>query len=106
VGYATYNPGFHNPDNTPSIYDAIPPMGQYGIGAESGTVFKQIANPFLTSAQLATAGPGGAAPRPYLKGQFTPVDAPTEPIIYVPAPDGTDNAASPLIYIYQTTITY
>jgi len=93
--YATGSVGKHDPGRTPSVYDAVPPIGQYGIGVASGTVFRQVVDPVA----LATPpGAGGAMPRPGI--------VPGEPVIYSPAPDGTSNAASPLIYVYQTTLSF
>jgi type II secretory pathway pseudopilin PulG len=68
--------------------DAVPPIGQYGIGVQSGTVFKQVVN----------AAYNGAEPRPMI--------IPGEQVIISPAADGTSLSASPLIYVYQTTMQF
>jgi hypothetical protein len=87
--------GTYNGANTPSITDCTPPLGAIGLGAESGTVFRQgfdLAN-------------NCAVARPLLKGEKTnpAFVAPTEDILVAPPADGTN--ASPLIYVYQTTLT-
>ncbi len=93
--YAQYAPGSNNGGSTP-VTNAFPPMGQLGIGARSGTVFRQVLDP---------ATYANAVARPALLGQ--PVSAlPQEPIIFAPAADGTPNSASPLIYVYQTTVSF
>jgi hypothetical protein len=100
---AVYSPGRHDPAETPSVFGAVPPMGQFGIGADSGTVFRQSLDPDI---YLATAGPGGARAWPYLKSQTSIGGVPAEPVIYMPASTSTAETASPLIYVYQTTIAH
>ncbi len=60
------------------------PIGSEGIGLESATVFRKI-----------PAGNGGGVTQ-------TAPTLPGEPVAFVPPADGTQ--ASPLVYIYQTTI--
>lgn len=100
VAYAEYGRGQFDANRTPSVYNAYPPMGQFGIGASSGTVFRQTLDMVNFT----------ASPRPFLAGQTTPPvnanNAPSEPIIFAPAADGTANTASPLVYIYQTTLSF
>jgi hypothetical protein len=91
VGYAAWMPG-SIPGGDTAVRNALPPMGQYGIGAYSGTVFRQVLDPLTYTS---------AVPRPQIIG------APTiEPVIYCPAADGTANSASPLIYVYQTSVSF
>ena len=90
VVYAKWQPGWYDSAQSPSIHDALPGIGQYGIGAYSGTVFRQVADP-ASNYQSAT-------PRPL------PIAG--ESVIYSPAPDATASNASPLIYIYQTTMSF
>jgi hypothetical protein len=87
--YTTYNAGAYNPSTTPVIQNAMPPIGEYGIGAISGTVFRQGIDPSLS----------GALPRPMIAISGTP-----EPIIYCPPSAGT--TSSPLINVYQTTLSF
>jgi prepilin-type N-terminal cleavage/methylation domain-containing protein len=98
VAYATYTPGQYDSSRTPSVFNAYPPMGQFGIGARTGTVFRQTLD-------LTDPSNLKASPRPLLEDQPAKA-APSEPIIFAPAADGTANTASPLIYIYQTTLTF
>ena len=81
---------------TGAVINAVPAMGSFGIGYSSGTVFHQIVD---SSYQHAT-------PRPMLLGQSFSVGTPQEPVLYVPSADGNAGTASPLIYIYQTTLTF
>lgn len=112
IGYASYATGRHDPTFTPSIVQAVPPMGQYGIGAISGTVFRQILDPTVN---FSNAGNGGAIPSPLImnlnygaSGNVTLVGTAStpEPIIYSPPADGTGQNSSPLIYIYQTSLSF
>jgi prepilin-type N-terminal cleavage/methylation domain-containing protein len=91
VCYGTLNAGSYDPNRTPTVFNALPPMGQVGIGAKSGTVFRQVMNGNFD----------GAAPRP----DISRLPA-IEPIIYCPQADGTAESASPLIYVYQTTLSF
>ena len=90
VCYAAWSGGTYAANQTPSIQNAVPPIGQVGIGAVSGTVFKQVADP-TTNYQSAT-------PRPILSGG--------ELVIVSPQADGTSASASPLVYVYQTTMSF
>jgi prepilin-type N-terminal cleavage/methylation domain-containing protein len=92
VASASYAPGTYV--NGAWTQPALPAIGQNGIGRFSGTVFKQILN---------TTTFGGAQPRP---GLTVDSKGNPEPIIFSPAADGTVVTASPLIYIYQTTMTF
>ena len=67
----------------------VPPVGFTAVGATSGTVFRQAVD-FVNNTAIS---------RPGLVG--TP---PTENIIFAPSADGT--TASPLIYVYQTTVSF
>jgi type II secretory pathway pseudopilin PulG len=90
---AAYKPGTYSANATPLVKDEVPPVGYIGIGQTSGTVFRQtvdIAN-------------STASPRPYLKGQ-TITTPPTENVIYALPADGT--SSSPLIYVYQTSVSF
>jgi len=102
VAYYNYYPGDHDPNRSPTVFNAIPSMGSYGIGAVSGTVFKQVVDanrlPTPVDFTVANTGEGGTA-RPSII-QTGPTTF--EPIIVSPPADGT--SASPLIYIYQTTL--
>jgi prepilin-type N-terminal cleavage/methylation domain-containing protein len=100
VCYGTWKPGAMsgstwNPSNPP-----VPWIGQSGIGRDSGTVFRQVLN----------GGYNGAMPRPMiLPNEITPTASDPKPIIYSPAPDNggsTTPSASPLITIYQTTMSF
>jgi prepilin-type N-terminal cleavage/methylation domain-containing protein len=88
---AQYNPGTYDATIDPPIKGAIPEIGFTGIGATSGTVFRQtVLIDAVTPAQSkAVARPGLVA---------------NENVIYPLPADGT--TASPLIYIYQTTLTF
>lgn len=66
--------------------DAIPPIGYIGIGTTSGTVFRQVYD-YKNNV---------AAPRPATAGN--------EDVIFAPPADGT--SGSPLVYVYQTTVTF
>jgi type II secretory pathway pseudopilin PulG len=80
------------------VTGAVPAMGSIGIGATSGTVFRQL---------LATSGTTAAA-RPALTTAG-------EQVIIAPAADGTTatppagsetTGVSPLVYVYQTTLSF
>lgn len=68
------------------INNPTPPVGAIGIGATSGTVFRQGTN----------ANADAIVTRPAI--------ASGEQVIWAPPADGT--AASPLVYVYQTVLTY
>jgi prepilin-type N-terminal cleavage/methylation domain-containing protein len=94
VWSVAYNAGQHDPARTPMVYNAVPPVGEIGVGVVSGTVFRQgIDAP--TAVDFTAAGAGGAVAKPAVKTGG-------ENVIYSPAADGT--TASPLIYVYQTTL--
>jgi len=63
------------------------PVGWMGVGMSSGTVFHQIVGGTRPGFSLDVYGSGSP-----------------EDIIYSPPADGT--SASPLIYIYQTSLTF
>lgn len=95
-----WQPGTYSTSATPPVVDAIPPVGTIGIGRVSGTVFRQGFDPINSV----------AVPRPTLSGT-TPN---FEDVFWAPGPNniGGINAAtrdgyykSPLIYVYQTTLT-
>ncbi|HVX86525.1 MAG TPA: prepilin-type N-terminal cleavage/methylation domain-containing protein [Phycisphaerae bacterium] len=86
-----YNSGTYDSTLDPPVKGAYPPIGFYGIGATSGTVFRQI-----TAVDVNTASNTKATARPNV--------SPGENIIYAPPADGT--SASPLVYVYQTTLTF
>lgn len=86
VYFGSYNSGAVIISGIPQIENPYPNLGDSGIGINSGTVFKQGVNSGLTS----------AIARPALI-----VD---EQIISSVPADGTQ--ASPLIYVYQTTISF
>lgn len=95
--------GTYNANATPAVVNAVPPVGMIGIGDTSGTVFRMGFDP----------NSGRGVPRPLLLGQQQPTDTPQESVLYAPGPDGVSGAAigntnfssSPLIYVYQTTLT-
>lgn len=90
---AAYAPGGGSP-----ITLATPPMGASGIGVQSGTVFRQI---------IGLNG-SSAAPRPMLVGTPDTSGAAvnvTEAILWAPPADGA-GAGSPLVYVYQTTLSF
>ncbi len=101
VVYAAWNGGQHDPNHTPTVFNAVPPVGQYGIGVFSGTVFRQSldTSPGII---LSVVAPGGAAAHPPLAVQ----SGVTEPVIFAPAANGADNSVTPLVYVYQTTLTF
>ncbi len=78
--------------STQAVNSAVPPIGFVGVGATSGTVFRQTLD--------FTKSPPAPTPLPSLVGG----NPPTEQVIFAPAADGT--AGSPLIYVYQTTLPY
>jgi prepilin-type N-terminal cleavage/methylation domain-containing protein len=76
-----------------STATAVPPVGYIGIGAQSGTVFRQ------------------GTTVDYNTGQATPIARPAlmtagEDVIYAAPADGTQGGASPLVYVYQTTVSF
>ena len=84
------------------VTGAVPPIGDYGIGANSGTVFRQSVDPnpniAITSMRAAAyppiiGPPSGTSPPPAY-----------ENVIIAPPPDGT--TSSSLVYVFQTTLTY
>jgi prepilin-type N-terminal cleavage/methylation domain-containing protein len=93
--YAPYSQSISktfNTNLTPPVNDCVPPVGYIGIGQTSGTVFRQTVDIANSTAN----------PRPFLKGQTSATTPPNENVIYAAPADGT--TASPLIYVYQTTI--
>jgi prepilin-type N-terminal cleavage/methylation domain-containing protein len=89
VVYANYKSGAFDA-NSAVLNNAIPPaIGQIGIGAFSGTVFRQTVDVVLGNK---------AFPRPPLANNNA------ETVIFAPPANGTN--ASPLIYVYQTTLTF
>ena len=113
--YTLYQAGSYDPSQTPAVTNAIPPVGQIGVGAYSGTIFRQVVDSSVITNGTKVSN-GGARPSPLLLGQtisptnnstLGPVSAPPqEPIIYAPAADNTVNSATPLIYVYETTMTF
>jgi prepilin-type N-terminal cleavage/methylation domain-containing protein len=97
VFYAPYGKGTYSAGTSPAVSGAVPAMGGIGIGRDSGTVFRQILD-------TSSGAPGGATPRPLLRGQTSPTTPPVEPIIYSAPADGAQ--VSPLIYVYQTTVSF
>jgi len=95
VGYAGWLRGQYAASQSPPIHDALPGIGQYGIGVYSGTVFRQVVDPNPSAPALPYQC---ATPPPFLIGG--------EPVIFSPAPDAAASSASPLIYIYQTTMSF
>lgn len=69
-----------------TVVGAVPDIGYVGVGATSGTVFKQGVD---VTAGTAVARPG---------------IVPGEAVIFAPPADGTGN--SPLVYVYQTTVSF
>lgn len=86
-----YNAGTYDTTVDPPVKGAVPTLGFAGIGAQSGTVFRQgvLLDPVTPTAK-AVARPG--------------LMSANENIIYAPPADGT--SASPLIYVYQTTLSF
>jgi hypothetical protein len=75
------------PPNDPRIF---PPVGDYGIGSRSGTVFRQRFG----------AAPDTAAPNlPLVR-----VGNAIEPVFYAAPASGTN--VSPLVYVYHTIVTF
>jgi prepilin-type N-terminal cleavage/methylation domain-containing protein len=106
VGYAGWSRGSYDASQSPSVVNAVPPIGQYGIGAYSGTVFRQVLDPTPPNAYKA------AMPRPMIVVGTSPPSpmnlepGEREPVIVSPPPDGAGVSASPLIYVYQTTMSF
>jgi len=88
-----YDPGIYNAKNLPSITGAIPPIGTIGVDTASGTVFRQSISA-IGSAAIARPALGDPTVVPY-----------TGTIIYAPPADNT-NSGSPLVYVYQTTLSF
>ncbi|MCL2645997.1 MAG: prepilin-type N-terminal cleavage/methylation domain-containing protein [Phycisphaerales bacterium] len=86
VSYSSGN--FDTP--TQKIVNAVPAIDAYGIGVQSGTVFRQ------------GVWSGAGTPRPLLQGMTAPTGSPTEQVIVGMPPDG--GTVSPLVYVYQTTL--
>jgi type II secretory pathway pseudopilin PulG len=88
---ANYATGNYDKTQNPPVLGAVPPIGFAGIGVTSGTVFRQQVNldPIDTTKTKAVARPGISS---------------GEQVIYAPPADGTN--ASPLVYVYQTTLTF
>jgi prepilin-type N-terminal cleavage/methylation domain-containing protein len=99
VAIGTYQPGVLQTSGQSSgqITRAFPQMGSFGIGAFSGTVFRQVLNPTGSTAEPST-------PSLALIGQTTTDVAPTEKVIGSVPPDGWPD--SPLIYVYQTQLSF
>jgi hypothetical protein len=93
VGGASYIPGAYAGGGNWSTV-ARPALGEMGIGAVSGTVFKQVLSDDFSN----------AVPRPDLIRDTNKPYPVVEPMFFSPAADNTN--ASPLIYIYQTTMTF
>jgi prepilin-type N-terminal cleavage/methylation domain-containing protein len=72
------------PSTPPTI---ILRIGEYGVGQNSGTLFRMV---------VGADGNGVAAP---------PMSSATDPLIWI-APPAIGTSASPLVYIYQTTISF
>ena len=89
VAKIAYNAGTYN-TTSGTIVAALPFVGEYGIGLKSGTVFRQ--------GVATVAGAITAVATPPLN---TAVDT---NILFSPPPDG-GTTGSPLVYVYQTTIT-
>jgi len=76
--------------NTSNPTEAIPPRGGVGVGVSSGTVFRQV-----------WTGGATVSPRPALING--------EQVIFAPGADGNADvmrAASPLVFVYQTSLTF
>jgi prepilin-type N-terminal cleavage/methylation domain-containing protein len=93
VACAEYIPGSYDTSTRAWQKLALPAPGQNGIGLVSGTVFKQVLEPPDVPNRFWPAHPW--------PGLIT-----DEPIIVFPAADGAAVTANPLIYIYQTTMTF
>jgi hypothetical protein len=89
---APYNAGNYDQTLDPPVSGAVPPIGFIGIGATSGTVFRQG-----VALDLNNASNTKATARPALP-------AAGESVIFAQPADGTTQ--SPLIYVYQTTLTF
>ncbi|HUO06995.1 MAG TPA: prepilin-type N-terminal cleavage/methylation domain-containing protein [Phycisphaerae bacterium] len=101
-----YNHGTYNSARNPPVQDAFPPIGFIGVGETTGTVFRQTLHLDFTTANLTYAMP---SPDIY-EGSWTPnlplsgLTPPPENVIFAPAAD--DAPGSPLVYVYQTTVSY
>jgi prepilin-type N-terminal cleavage/methylation domain-containing protein len=98
VAQWNYIPGVYSGGSTWDT-PAQPAIGENGIGMVSGTVFRQALNTDTTDPTAYKS----AAPHPDLIRDPTSRQV-VEPVIYSPPADNT--TASPLIYIYQTTLTF
>ncbi len=100
----------YNPSATPSIQNAVPQIGDIGIGQFSGTVFRQgiyvpIATLILRASRLPSVDGGQIHVLTDTTSNwgnplaFSPY--PADPLVSAGVPS---TSASPLIYVYQTTI--
>ncbi len=87
-----YRTGAEVPPPGEPPYDprVFPPLGEYGIGARSGTAFRQRLG---TEPGTATAN----TPLAHVGADF-------EPVFYAPPAQGTN--VSPLVYVYHTIVTF
>ena len=114
VQRVAYSPGTYLINGSPQVQKEVPRLGDVALGGSTGTVFRQMLDPY---AVVKGSGPA-AMPRPFIRGyNLAPAGPlePLEPIIYCPPADGTGTSngaglppygASPLIYVYQTTVTF
>jgi hypothetical protein len=90
---AQYQEGASPVGQTSPVNGAIPEIGFIAIGRQSGTVFRQGVD------LLTTPGSAKAVARPAI------IKTPAfEDVIYAMPADGT--SASPLVYVYQTTVSF
>jgi prepilin-type N-terminal cleavage/methylation domain-containing protein len=90
--YRTYSAGTYDSTLTPPVANPVPPIGHIGIGKVSGTVFRQsVLNDYTTPTNTKAV----ARPEILQAG---------EEVIYAPPADQTNG--SPLVYVYQTTISF
>lgn len=104
--YATWNKGTRT-GNT--ITGSIPPVGAYGIAVGPGNAVNPGSGAVFRQGLTADADVG--CPTVFLQGQTSNADATgvstiSEKVIYAPAPDNSDPNASPLVYIYQTKLSF
>ncbi len=76
--------------STGDVTDCVPPMGYMGVGLETGTVFRQTIA--IDSSSKAYGAPS------------VPIKSGGESVVYVPAADNT--TGSPLVYVYQTKLSF